>query len=346
MCERPRRSRVPALRRASIILRVKAPAIMRNAHFTALIGSAVNPWIFSIYLASALGGTESKPISASMPLESQGWPNKPTKHVLIAAIVCVLASNVALGQVATGRSQSSEDRTEAPSRTAAHDSITIAVLRAQNALMREYDQRLLGTVYWSLGSIVVVAGLLFVFGWNANTRAYERDRSALRQDLEGTLREGLGRGQKELNERNNQLEKDLRERFASLEKASTTVAQEAAEAVKRSLSNRIEATSDRILDLEIERLKEESASWQKGKIFTNVLRTNLQIIEKAYGKSATYFRDEEIAESLDRMRHAFREGASPDSSLASDVMVALEKLPPKFHTDIENLKNSLKTSRS
>jgi len=37
------------------------------------------------------------------------------------------------------------------------DPAEVAVLNAQLSLMRDYDQRLLSTVYWSLGTIATIA---------------------------------------------------------------------------------------------------------------------------------------------------------------------------------------------
>ena len=93
-----------------------------------------------------------------------------------------------------------QSATGAPSKAAVVDSssLVIAELRAQNRLMRDYDQRLLATVYWTLGSVVLLGGLLVGFGWNANSRSYERDRAALRQELQGLAREDAAKLQEQL----------------------------------------------------------------------------------------------------------------------------------------------------
>jgi len=57
------------------------------------------------------------------------------------------------------------------------------LLRAQLETMRDYDQRLIETVYWALGGIVGLAVLVAGFSWFSNLRLYQRDRDALRDEL-------------------------------------------------------------------------------------------------------------------------------------------------------------------
>ena len=56
-------------------------------------------------------------------------------------------------------------------------------LRGQLAEMRDYDQRLIATVYWSLGGVFLVVVVIAGFNWFANYRIYERERESLRNEL-------------------------------------------------------------------------------------------------------------------------------------------------------------------
>lgn len=55
----------------------------------------------------------------------------------------------------------------------------IVELKAQNALLREYQQHLLSTVYWALGAIFTIAILLSGFSWYANFRIFDREKNEL-----------------------------------------------------------------------------------------------------------------------------------------------------------------------
>jgi len=63
------------------------------------------------------------------------------------------------------------------------------LLNAQLELMRQYDQRIIATVYWSLGSFITMIVVLVGFSWFTNFKVYERDRDA--------LREGFGPGSRQ-----------------------------------------------------------------------------------------------------------------------------------------------------
>jgi hypothetical protein len=60
----------------------------------------------------------------------------------------------------------------------------IASLRAQLALTREFDDRLVSTVHWSLAVTIAVLLAMLGFGWYSNYRIYERDKAALQSELE------------------------------------------------------------------------------------------------------------------------------------------------------------------
>lgn len=63
----------------------------------------------------------------------------------------------------------------------------VEVLRAQLDANKEYQESLLETVYWALGGVFVIVGLLLGFGWFVNFRVYERDKESLRREVEALL---------------------------------------------------------------------------------------------------------------------------------------------------------------
>jgi hypothetical protein len=64
----------------------------------------------------------------------------------------------------------------------------VIILRAQLETMRQYDQRLLETVYWSLASIGAIVLLIVGLGWYTNFRLYKREISDIKRDVQIALR--------------------------------------------------------------------------------------------------------------------------------------------------------------
>lgn len=73
----------------------------------------------------------------------------------------------------------------------------IALLRSQLADAQRFQEQVLSTVYWSLGTLGGVALLLVGFGWFTNFRVYERDRLALERELRGQLIEEVSKAKAE-----------------------------------------------------------------------------------------------------------------------------------------------------
>lgn len=63
-----------------------------------------------------------------------------------------------------------------------------ALLRDQNILIREFQDRILNTVYWALGGVFAMALLLSGVNWWSSFRMYERDKQRLIDDFDAKLK--------------------------------------------------------------------------------------------------------------------------------------------------------------
>jgi hypothetical protein len=71
---------------------------------------------------------------------------------------------------------------------AAKENSQIELLRAQLQTMKDYDQRLLSTVYWSLGGVAGLAILLCGYSWYNNNVLFQREKEITRKEIREMLR--------------------------------------------------------------------------------------------------------------------------------------------------------------
>ena len=65
----------------------------------------------------------------------------------------------------------------------------LAVARAEIELTRKFQDQLLSTVYWSLGTLAAVAALLVGYSWWNNSKNYERDKTVFEREVRALLAE-------------------------------------------------------------------------------------------------------------------------------------------------------------
>lgn len=65
----------------------------------------------------------------------------------------------------------------------------LAVAKAELEVTRKYQEHLLATVYWALGTLAAVAALLVGYSWWNNSRNYDRDRIAFEREAGARLTE-------------------------------------------------------------------------------------------------------------------------------------------------------------
>ncbi|HEU4594887.1 MAG TPA: hypothetical protein VFS10_06935 [Pyrinomonadaceae bacterium] len=109
--------------------------------------------------------------------------NKNQLPLTIASILLALTITASLNAQAKS---SSLEPTPNPVPTVSNDEVI--ALRAQLETMRQYDQRLLETVYWALSATGGIVLLIIGLGWYTNFRLYKRDVVDLKREIQSSLR--------------------------------------------------------------------------------------------------------------------------------------------------------------
>lgn len=77
----------------------------------------------------------------------------------------------------------------------------LQALQTEVQIFKEFTQHILTTVYFSLGTVVVVLIAMVGFGWYQTFRVYERDKEAMRQALLNVLNEHVSEKARELDKK-------------------------------------------------------------------------------------------------------------------------------------------------
>lgn len=165
----------------------------------------------------------------------------------------------------------------------------LAVVRAQLEDNRKFQDQLLATVYWSLGTLATVAVLLTGFGWFANTKMYERDKAALERDLRGQLFEEI-RASKQALETDTAIKFKEQDNYISekvdkdVELATKTISKDIEELEKK-LASRISNSAANLARLtnDIHHLNLKNAllmreEWKKKNVTRNMLQETVNAL--------------------------------------------------------------------
>lgn len=207
-----------------------------------------------------------------------------------------------------------------PASPASSDSPTF---ETQFEHLRWFDERLLQTVYWSLGTIATVSALFVAFSWFLNVRLADRDR----QQLWDEIRSGL----------KNETEDRLKEIEA---KASAMVSSKGESERKYhrdtdALRNRLAATQFLLLET-VARSELSSGN------LNEVVDTAVLLIDG--GRHAA--EDPAILRGLDLLQQVLQNGAQPTVKQAAEINVAIDNLPDQFATDREIVRQLLLLARA
>ena len=232
-----------------------------------------------------------------------------------------------------------------------------ALLRAQLEVMRQYDERLLQTVYWALATAFALVLFAAGAGWYVNFRLYERDREALRSQLHSeveTQTASIGRDLKQdteqtrssLNETVKKMTVDLQEqadqRSKQIEKAALQAGKEAADRLQAQFKN----MQREMTYMRYTASKSAAHRWRQQGVYDAELLECIESLSLAirlveYGSAW----DWTVAEALEGLRNALEAGARPRVERVTKMTEMLGALPSKYSIEVERLRALLSEAR-
>lgn len=184
----------------------------------------------------------------------------------------------------------------------------VIALRAQLDIMRQYDDRLMQTVYWALATTGTLALLVVGLGWYTNFRLYKRDVVEVKKEILNAVKQDMIR-------------------------AAQEAAREATDSALHGFKK-----------LQYQQLKQEAEKWETDGVDGNALYTYTKMIKAA---EDTMIPELHIPEILNQIQRILKKKNLLESAVSSDVSVsmtkALSSLPAEYRSDVDVI-NQLLTS--
>lgn len=202
--------------------------------------------------------------------------------ILIAATAKVSAQTPAVAQsIAT-----TTEKTNAIS----SDELKIALMEKELQVSKDFTEHILATVYFSLGTVVIVLFAMVGFGWFQNIRAYERDKEALRQSLTIELN-------KYLKKSTDDLETNTREQFLTFDSKVAKIFKNLEQQI-RDLHLYSSASIFRATHLQ--KTPDTDLAVFIGQISRDIGRVSPAVLNEAVAEILTYYGDSKAVNSLHR----------------------------------------------
>ena len=206
---------------------------------------------------------------------------------LVGVVLLLLFQAAALAQTAPNR----REPASAPASVTVTDS-EVRVLQAWLDDAQKHQDQMLTTVWGALGTIATLAALLVGFGWFANLRMYDRDKSALEESLRATLLDEQRRVREDLTSTLNGSLLTLRtELDASIATLRTDLMKELEAASKRAstqldsqargLKSDITALKQETLNLQLQDALQQREEALRSRVKRNVLQASVTALQIA-----------------------------------------------------------------
>jgi len=165
----------------------------------------------------------------------------------------------------------------------------VDLLKVEIELLKNHNQQILETIYWSIGAVFTLALFVVGAGWYVNFRLYDRDKIEIKRSLE----------------------ESFKERFEQDRLSLQSLAQKSGETAAANLNAQFANMKRDMLSLQFNMLEEEAISWRGKEVNANELSTYFRMLEIARQLYAPGW-EWKLSKALEGMQNALKSGAKPD----------------------------------
>jgi hypothetical protein len=236
--------------------------------------------------------------------------------------------------------------------------------KAQLTNMKEYHSSLLDTVYWALGTLAAVTTLLAGFGWFANFKLYEADKTRLKEDFARMLADASAKTETTMvtvesaliQKVDTKLDAAMQRQLSELQAIRTEIAsilktqandKAALDKIAQQQATRLDNTDKIMRTVEANMRHVEEHVWEIRGIPTNKLITQGQALEAALKSDHPYY----VTAAIARMTDTIQKEILPKGHGLSESMLkilqsavaAAAKIDPIPASELAELLKSIPT---
>jgi hypothetical protein len=207
----------------------------------------------------------------------------------------------------------------------------IALLRNEIDTIHRYEDQLLETVHWSLGTVATVAVLLIGLQWFSGARTSSRERAALRESVDARVRDELRTASAALDATVNKFQKEfsarLEDQGESTDRQLRDQLDSLEQRIRRDLNEQVSLDEIRYKVLALDLAKAEAEVWKLKGIPSNAAGRYMRYLELALELD----RENSIAIALDEIKDLLT--ANPEAYSIFDkprLSEMLPKVPDRF----------------
>lgn len=225
---------------------------------------------------------------------------------------------------------------EAPSQPQPPSLVQFEVLKAELETTQAFQDRFISMVQWSMGTVIAIALGLAAFSWYSNKSIYERDREALRQEVDRLKEEARRLVKDEATIAAKNLQASLAAQAGELGKDL----EKNIDAKLSGLSTRITEVNNAVLDVQAELTEQEAQEAFKDKRYSWALYKYCELLDIFVRRKTDYYLASDALDEISKILDI------PELKLTADdvttAFTTLKRLPAAHQAVAEKLMKRIK----